>query len=380
MTRFEREFGHTAAGGWCAPGRVNYIGEHTDYNDGFVLPLAIAESAWVAIAPSPSGRTRVRSAQQPNGVEFAAATTEPGDLSGWGAYVAGVFWALRAAGHAPIDCDVLIDSSVPIGAGLSSSAAIECAVLLALANQSDLTDRSLTRTELAQLGRSAENDYVGAPTGIMDQLASLYGRDRHLLFIDTRTIEVDPVPFELADFGLELLVIESNTPHALVNGHYAQRRATCRRAAEILGVEALRDVDPNALPAALAQLEDDTMRRRVRHVVTENTRTMTVAAMLRGGTDPRSTGPMLSASHRSLRDDYEVSAEQVDVAVEVALQAGAYGARITGGGFGGSAIALIDTGRADEIMAAVAAQYRARGFAPPAGRIVHPSTGARRIA
>jgi galactokinase len=342
-----------------------------------VLPLAIADCAWAAVAPSPTGRTRLRSAQQPDRVEFAAATTEPGEVTGWAAYLAGVFWALRAAGHPIAEYDVLIDSSVPIGSGLSSSAAIECAVLLALA---DLAGLSLTRTELAQLARIAENDYVGAPTGIMDQLASLCGRDRHLLFIDTRTLDVDPVPFDLAEFGLDLLVIETNTPHALADGKYAERRETCRRAAEILGVEALRDVDPNALPAALARLEDDTMRRRVRHVVTENVRTLEVAARLRGGGDPRSTGPMLRASHRSLRDDYEVSAEQVDVAVDAAVQAGAYGARITGGGFGGSAIALIDTGRADAVMAEVAAQYDAHGFTPPSGRIVHPSTGARRIA
>jgi galactokinase len=375
--RFEREFGHSAAGVWCAPGRVNYIGEHTDYNDGFVLPLAIADCAWAAVAPSPIGRSRVRSAQRPNGVEFAAATTEPGDVTGWGAYLAGVFWAVRTAGHPVSDYDVLIDSSVPTGAGLSSSAAIECAVLLAL---TDLADLSLTRIDLAQLAQTAENGYVGAPTGIMDQLASLCGRDRHLLFIDTRTLEVNPVPFELANFGLELLVIETNTPHALVDGQYAQRRATCRRAAEILGVAALRDVDPNALPAALAQLDDETMRKRVRHVVTENARAIEVAALLRGGADPRSTGPLLSASHQSLRDDYEVSAEQVDVAVDAALRAGAYGARITGGGFGGSTIALIDAGRADAVLAEVAAQYDARGFATPAGRIVHPSQGARRIA
>jgi galactokinase len=319
----------------------------------------------------------VRSAQQPDEVGFSATVTEPGDVSGWAAYLAGVFWAARAAGVDVADYDVLIDSTVPIGAGLSSSAAIECAVALALA---ELGGSTLTRTELARLAQRAENDYVGAPTGIMDQLASLGGRDRHLLFIDTRALAVDPVPFDLADFGLDLLVIETNTPHALVDGEYAQRRATGRRAAEILGVAALRDVHPYTLPAALARLEDETMRKRVRHVVTENARTIEVAALVRGGADPRSTGPLLTASHRSLRDDYEVSAVQVDVAVDVAVRAGAYGARITGGGFGGSAIALIDAGRADAVMAEVAGQYDAHGFTPPRGRIVHPSQGARRIA
>jgi galactokinase len=229
---------------------------------------------------------------------------------------------------------------------------------------------------VALLAQRAENDFVGMPCGVMDQFASTHARAGHLLLLDTRTLTVEQIPFDLAAEGLELLVVDTRAPHRLVDGEYAARRRSCEEAARLLGVPALRDVDD--LPAALEALADETLRRRVRHVVTENRRVLEVAARLRDG-DVRGIGPDLTASHVSLRDDYEVSCVELDLAVDTALAAGAHGARMTGGGFGGSAIALVESSATADVRAAVLAAFAAAGLAEPGFVEALPSAGARRI-
>jgi galactokinase len=261
---------------------------------------------------------------------------------------------------------------VPVGAGLSSSAALECAVAVALA---ELAAATPGRTELARLARRAENDFVGAPTGGMDQMVSLHGEAGGLVFLDTRTDEIEHIPFDVAAQGLELLVIDTRAPHALVDGQYGARRADCARAAELLGVPALRDATLDGVES----LTDERLRRRARHVVTENARVLDVVGMLKAGKDPREIGPLLTASHASLRDDFEVTVPHLDVAADVAVAAGAYGARMTGGGFGGCVIALCDADRSAAVTAAVTEAYAARGWDSPATFPAVPSAGAHRL-
>ena len=373
---FEDAYGGPPDGLWWAPGRVNLVGEHTDYNEGFVLPLALAQGVAAAVRVRDDGVLRVRSVQIGETVELAMDAITADTLDGWSAYPGGVAGALRAAGHDVPGLDVVLDADVPSGAGLSSSHALECSVAVAW---NDLAGLGLDRTELALLVRAAENDFVGAPTGIMDQMASLHGRADHLVFIDTRSLEVEHVPFDLASSGLALLVIDSHTPHALVGGEYAERRESCATAAELLGVPALRDIEPADLDAALARLDDDLLRRRVRHVVTEDARVLEVAAMLRSGADVRAVGPLLTASHASMRDDFEITVPQVDTAVEAALAAGAHGARMTGGGFGGCVVALVDTGDVDPVTRAVERAYDRAGFAAPTAFVARACDGARRL-
>jgi galactokinase len=364
---------------WFAPGRVTLIGEHTDYNEGFVLPLALPFGVGAAVRRRTDGLVVARSGQVDGAVELDVAALEPGSVEGWGAYVAGVAWALREAGHDLVDAgglDLFLDSDVPSGAGLSSSHALECATGLALLGHAGA---SLAPTELAELVRTAENDFVGAPTGIMDQMASLHGVEGHVLFLDTRSLEVEPVPFDLAAHGLALLVIDTKAPHALVSGEYAERRSSCEEGARALGVKALRDVSVAELDGALSRLDDDVVRRRVRHVVTEDGRVLDVVDLLRSGTDVREVGPLLSASHASMRDDFEITVPQVDVAAEAAEAGGAHGARMTGGGFGGCVIALVDEGKADEATRAVESAYDAHGFTAPQTFVVTAAAGARRV-
>jgi galactokinase len=356
---------------------VNLIGDHTDYNEGLVLPLALEFSCAVAIGPTRGTGTQVRSVQRPDEpVTFLAADVRPGGVDGWGAYVAGVLWAFREQGIAIDDYDIVVDANVPIGAGLSSSAALECAVALAL---NDLSAARRSTTELAQLARRSENDFVGVPCGIMDQLVSLQAMAGHVLLIDTRTLLARPIPLELAGAGLELLVIDSRVSHVLADGQYAQRRASCATAARLLGVPALRDITPAGLDAALAQLPDATLRRRLRHVVSETARVAEVAAILESGGQPREIGVLLSASHDSLRDDYAVSVDAVDQLVDAAVAAGAYGARMTGGGFGGSIVALIEAGQSGAVLAAVQERAHRVGGPEPVGQVVWPAGGAERV-
>jgi galactokinase len=367
-------YGEEPAGLWVAPGRVNLIGEHTDYNDGFVLPFALPLVTAVAASPVHDGpRWTVHSEGfgDPAGFDVAAAD-QPGTVEGWAAYVAGVVWTLRDDGHNPPGARLAIATDVPLGAGLSSSAALECAVLTALADLGDLPVPVQRRPRLAQ---RAENIYVGMPCGIMDQSAATLCRAGHALFLDCRSLAVEHIPFDVAAQGLAVLVVDTCAPHRHVTGEYAARRATCEAAAKALGLTALRDIEPGTLDDALARLDDETSRRRVRHVVTENQRVLDTVAALHAG-DVRTIGPLMTASHASMRDDYEITVAEVDTAVEAALHAGAYGARMTGGGFGGCVLALVDADRADATAAAIAEAFAANGFGEPKPFVAVPGGGA----
>ena len=337
-----------------APGRVNVIGEHTDYNDGFVLPMAIDRYTAVAAAPRADGVLRLVSEIDPADVaEFRLDRLDPAAAAGgWTDYPAGVAWALREAGLlGPGGADLAVASDVPVGSGLSSSAALECAVGLALAGPT-------APQRLAALAQRAENAYVGVPCGPLDQLASSLGRAGAVLFIDTRSGDITPYPFDLPAAGLTLLVVNTRVKHDHGESGYRDRRAACDRAAAALGVGSLRDLDAPGVARAEDTLDGPTARR-VRHVVSENQRVLRFAELLAYGGDSlagnrlAAAGELLTASHASLRDDYEVSCPELDLAVAAALDAGAHGARMTGGGFGGSAIALVDLDRLDEVRAAV---------------------------
>jgi galactokinase len=373
--RFAAAFGRAPQTVWAAPGRVNVIGEHTDYNDGFSLPIALPMVTTAAVAARDDDRLGLASAQRPGEiVEVDRAELAPGSVEGWAAYVAGAVWALGQAGHTVGAFDILIDGAVPEGSGLSSSAALECAVVGALAQLAGL---DISRPDLARVARHIENDFVGAPTGIMDQMASLLCEEHHALLLDARSLDVTQVPFGLVAEGLSLLVIDTRAPHTHVDSEYAARRRTCEEAARILGVPALRDVPQEALEGHGLDRLDPVARRRVRHVVTENARVLRTVELLEHGR-VREIGPLLTASHASLRDDYEVSVPELDVAVDAALRAGVYGARMTGGGFGGSAIALADTDRLGRVQTAVEAAYADHSFTAPRFFPAVPSAGARR--
>ena len=351
---FRAQTGRQPAGVWAAPGRVNVIGEHTDYNDGYVMPFALAQRVLIAAAPrNDHGTWTVTSLNNRSTKIFRTADLQPG-MTGWQAYVAGVVWALKEAGHRIDGADLVLTSDVPKGAGLSSSAALECAVLIALA---DLNELEIPGLERAKLARRAENAFVGAPTGLMDQAASTLCTAGHALFFDCRTDAAEQVLLDTRSAGLEILVLDTKTPHALVDSEYAARRTSCEEAARLLGVAALRDVTD--LDAALAQLSDPVMRRRVRHVVTENARVLEAVAILRAGRIA-DLAPLLDASHESMRDDFEITVPQVDLAVEVARASGALGARMTGGGFGGCIIALVEAGDSDRIGDEIARKFASR--------------------
>jgi galactokinase len=362
---------------WAAPGRVNLIGEHTDYNDGFVLPIALPYHTTATVGARTDGLARVRSAQRPGEpAELPVAELRPGAGPGWAGYALGVLWALREAGHdVHGGVDLTIDGSVPEGAGLSSSAALECAVAAAL---DDLLDLRMARADLARLAQRAENDFVGMPSGIMDQMAALHCTEGAALFLDCRTLQVEQVPLDPGRHGLGVLVVDTRAAHRLVEGEYADRRRCCEQAAAALGVPALRDVPPAELDAALARLPDDVQRRRVRHVVTENQRVLDAVGLLRDGRVAE-IGPLLTASHASLRDDYQVTVPELDVAAEAAEDAGALGARMTGGGFGGCVLALLPADRTDAVRDAVRREFAEHRFRPPEFFPATPSAGAHRV-
>jgi galactokinase len=373
---FSATYDARPAGVWSAPGRVNLIGEHTDYNEGYVLPFAIAARTSVAATARDDGVLRLRSVQQPAGdVSVTVDDIGPGHPEGWAAYVAGVVWAARRDGGPVGGLDVLVDGRVPPGGGLSSSHAIEVAVALAV---NDLFGLGLDTDGLAHLTQRAENDFVGAPTGLMDQIALLRGRSGHALFLDTRSLEFEHVPLDPGGDSLALLVVDTRVHHSLGDGSYGNRRAACERAAKELGVKALRDVPADGLDDRLAGLDDE-LRRRARHVVTEDARVLDSVAALRAR-DWARLGHLMVASHASLRDDYEVSCAELDAAVDAAMAAGAVGARMTGGGFGGSAVVLAPAGRVAAVQAAVADSFASRGWSEPSVFEVTPSDGARRDA
>jgi galactokinase len=369
---FRTRTGQQPVGVWAAPGRVNLIGEHTDYNDGYVMPFALAQRVLIAAAPRDDGTWSVTSLNNDSTKIFSAADLQPG-MAGWQAYVAGVVWALQDAGHRIAGADLVLMSDVPEGAGLSSSAALECATLTALA---DLNNLDIAGLERAKLARRSENVFVGAPTGLMDQAASTLCTQGNALFFDCRTHAAEQVLFDTSSAGLEILVLDTKTPHALVDSEYAARRASCEEAAQLLGVPALRDVSD--LDAALAQLPDPAMKRRVRHVVTENARVLEAVNVLRAGRIS-DLAPLLDASHDSMRDDFEITVPQVDLAVETARTSGALGARMTGGGFGGCIIALVELGEGERIGPEITESFAAAGYGPPMHFTAVPSAGAQRL-
>ncbi|MBD0710752.1 MULTISPECIES: galactokinase [unclassified Streptomyces] len=373
---FEALYGSAPEGLWAAPGRVNLIGEYTDFNEGFVLPLALPHTTVAAVSRRTDGVLRLHSADVGGGiVHLDAAALEPRSGGGWAAYPAGVVWALRAAGHPVTGADVHLASTVPTGAGLSSSAALEVVVALAL---NDLFGLGLSRPELARLAQRAENDFVGVPCGVMDQMASACAIEGHALHLDTRDLSYRQVPFDPAREGLRLLVVDTRVKHALGDGAYAERRAGCEAGARALGVRSLREVEAARLPEALDRLADETVRRYVRHVVSDNARVARTMALLDAG-DTRAVGPVLTEGHASLRDDLRVSCPELDLVVASANAAGALGARMTGGGFGGSALVLVEADRADAVVAAVTGAFAGAGYAPPAVFPAVPSAGARRL-
>jgi len=390
---FRDRVGHEPAGVWSAPGRVNLIGEHTDYNGGLCLPTALPHRTYVALSVRDDDRVTLTSAQAEDGAVWEGRTDRlgPGDVSGFPAYTGGVAWALHHDGVLPRvpAFEAAVDACVPFGSGLSSSASLSTAVAVALDDAAGdgvgATDAG--RVRLVEACVRAENDVAGAPTGGLDQSAALRSAEGHALLLDFRpglsaAESARRVPFDLAAAGLELLVIDTRAPHENADGQYAQRRAMCETAAETLGVATLRDVTPGGLDAALTALPDDVVRRRVRHVVTEVERVEQFVALLESpeglAAHARELGALFVASHRSLRDDYEVSCRELDVAVETALAAGALGARMTGGGFGGSAIAIVPAGREEEVARAVVRAFAERGFAEPQFLTAEPSGPAHR--
>jgi galactokinase len=367
---FAEAHARPAEGVWHAPGRVNLIGEHTDYNGGLVLPFALAEGVRVAAARRDDEVLELRSLQaigEPVLIRLDALT--PGSVTGWAAYPAGVAWALRSSGIG--GASLLFDADLPQGAGLSSSAALECATALALA---ELYGVSLDRSALAALAQRAENDFAGMPCGIMDQSASLLCTAGNALLLDCLTGRSSQVPLPLD--GFTLLVIDTRVSHALVGGEYADRRASCERAAALLEVTTLREIED--LASALDALTDPVLRRRVQHVVTENHRVEAMVGLLRAGAVAE-IGALLTASHLSLRDQFEVSWPEADLAVEAAILSGARGGRMIGGGFGGAVLALVPSARVSAVERAVTAALVSNGGPAPTFLSAVPSAGARRL-
>jgi galactokinase len=360
--RFELAAGRPPTGVFAAPGRVNLIGEHLDYNAGRCLPLALPHATYAAAAPREDGVLALRSLQQPEPWHGPVAELAPGSVPGWAAYAAGVVWALREHGWRVPGMDVLVDSRVPVGAGLSSSAALECSVALAAAALVDVDDTDATRGVLVDAAIRAETEMAGAPTGGMDQSVALFAEADHALLLDFADGSQRAVPWDPAAAGLTLLVIDTRVAHSLADGGYAARRADCETAARHLGVASLREVTDAG--QALGRLADERVRRRARHVLTELSRVDDALAVLDTG-DVAAVGPLLDASHASLRDDYEVSCAELDVAVATAREHGAVGARMTGGGFGGSVVALVPADRLPEVCLAVEEAFGVRGWAAP---------------
>ncbi|GAA4291669.1 galactokinase [Mycobacterium paraffinicum] len=344
---------------YSAPGRINLIGEHTDYNLGFALPIALPQRTVVTFTPD-RGEAITAASDRADGSVRIPLDTAPGGVTGWAAYVAGVMWALRQAGHPLPGGAMRITSDVAMGSGLSSSAALECAALGAIAAAAGVR---IDPKEQARLAQRAENEYVGAPTGLLDQLASLYGRPATALLIDFRDVTVTPVAFDPDADGVTLLVIDSRAPHSNADGDYAARRASCERAAADLGVSSLREVQDRG-PSLAAAVRDPVDARRARHVLSENQRVLDCVAAL-NVSDFAEAGRIFSASHASMRDDFEITTEHIDLIADTAVRAGALGARMTGGGFGGCVIALVPTDRTGAIDEAVRRAVGHAGFEQP---------------
>jgi galactokinase len=351
-----------------APGRVNLIGEHIDYSEGFVLPFAIADRAYAAIAARPDGLVRIASHQRKEKIfSIDISDVKPGSKGDWEKYVLGVLWSLGITKGV----DILVDGSVPSGAGLSSSAALECSVAVGL---NALFSLEMSKQDLARATQKAENDYVGMPCGIMDQSVSLMGQAGAALLLDCRDLTTESIPFDVASAGLELLIIDTQAHHALVDGGYAERRAACESVAGKLSIPSMRHLTLEVLETNREKLTA-TEFIRARHAVTEIARVLEAVTALRAS-DFATLGKLINASHASLRDDYAVSCPELDVAVAASVAAGAMGSRMVGGGFGGSAIALIKASDVQKTKDAVLAAFEAKGFKKPRFFTSLPSAGA----
>jgi galactokinase len=351
-----------------APGRVNLIGEHTDYNGGLCLPLALPQRTSVTLTARDDDLLSLASTQE--SVRWEGRVED--HPAGWPAYVAGVVAVLRADGHPVPGFSATIDSDVPLGAGLSSSAALECAVAVGVTGLLGLDLDDDTRRLVAEACMRAENDYVGAPTGGMDQKVAMLGRPGHALLLDFTDGGVTPIPLALEDAGLALLVIDTRVSHSLTDGSYGDRRSECAAAAAALGLNSLRPADLDTVE----RLDDPVLRRRARHVVTENARVLTAVTALEAR-DWSGLSSVLDASHLSMRDDFEISCAELDLAVEASRAAGALGARMTGGGFGGSALALVRVAELTQVQDAVGAAFEAAGYRAPAFLVATPGAAAR---
>jgi galactokinase len=373
-TDFEKSSGRKPQWLAAAPGRVNVIGEHTDYNDGFVLPMAIDRYTVVAAAPNGADKITLRSAAG-NGVATVdlAQPLTPGPKGYWANYPLGVIAGFLARGLKPAGFDAVLNSNVPLGGGLSSSAALEVATATLLES---ITGHKLDPVEKALLCQKAEHDYAGMPCGIMDQFISVMGRENHLLLLDCRSRKPELVP--MSDSTLAFLVINTNVKHELTGGEYAKRRAQCEQAAKALGLTSLRDADAGMLEQARGKM-DSTAYRRARHVLGEIERTVHAAEGVRASNWP-TVGQLMYASHASLRDDYEVSCPELDAVVEIAQAIGAkggvIGCRMTGGGFGGCAVALVRADQVDAISKRIAAEYEQRTKIKPTLFVSRPAAGA----
>ena len=365
---FHTLFGHLPEVTSEAPGRVNLIGEHIDYSEGFVLPFAIANRTHAAISRSTDGLVRISSHQRRDNIfSISISDVKPGSKGDWEKYVLGVIWSLGVTEG----LNILVDGNVPAGAGLSSSAALECAVAVGL---NALLGLGLSDKELARATQRAENDYVGMPCGIMDQSVSIMGKAGSALLLDCRDLSTESIPFNVADAGLELLIIDTQAHHALVDGGYAERRASCESAAAKLGVNSMRDLTMEQLLAGKDKLSEVEFIR-ARHAVTEISRVLATVEALKSG-EFKEVGALINQSHNSLRDDYAVSCPELDVAVEAARSAGALGSRMVGGGFGGSAIALLRVEDLDTARTAIAESFTINGFKKPRFFTSLPSAGA----
>jgi galactokinase len=369
--------GHPPTGVFAAPGRVNLIGEHVDYNGGLCLPMALPHATYAAVGRRSDDQVTVSSRQQRD-TPFVGRLGDlgPGAVSGWVTYAAGVLWALREDGWTLPGMDIVVDSRVPVGAGLSSSAAIECSVALGAAALAGVEVTDDVRSALVRACMRAESEVAGAPTGGMDQTIALFGEAEAALLLDCRDWSTRQVHWDPASAGLSLLVVDTRASHSLSDGGYESRRADCETAAAELGVELLRDVIDQE--SALASVTDERVRRRVRHVFTEIARVTEAVDQLEAD-DFEGLGATMTASHVSLRDDYEVTVPELDVVVDTALAEGSLGARMTGGGFGGSAIALVPTSALERVGRAIEAAYDAQGWPAPAFLTAPPSAGARRL-
>lgn len=369
ITGFKEVFGYEPQGVWSAPGRANLIGEHTDYNEGFVFPFGIDKRTYVALSPRSDSLCRVSS--DIDGKTYETDLSSKPEGMDWALYPLGVAWVMRE--WAKSGFDAFFTSNVPVGSGLSSSAAIECAIGAAL---NEIWSAGRTKQQIALLGQRAENDVVGAPTGMMDQTASMLAERDSAVFLDCQSLEAKAVPLHLEERDLVVAVIDTRVAHRHSDGGYRVRRESCERGASTMGVKSLRGLSAGDLPKAQSLLSDVDFRR-VRHIVTENQRVLDSIEALQSGDMPR-FGQLLLASHDSMAHDFEISIEELDLAVEVAMQTGAVGARMTGGGFGGAAIAVINKDLLGTLEQNCKQAFAQKGYLEPKIFAVVPSEGAKR--